>query len=264
MAQDNPFKLASEDEIADRKRDELFRYGKHKNIVCVTDKRGSPREDQSELIEAVRRVAPDPRVEIVVDATKGYIPLWDQSVTLRWTFNEVSMKAFSNPAGAKTAIEALLDEALSRWGDACPVKFVRDDQRYDFEFAMRSRKRCSAVGCVLASTFFPDGGQHEFVMYPTLFDEQTYVEQVETFIHELGHVFGLRHFFALIRETAMPAIIFGKHKKFSIMNYGKESRLTEDDKADLKRLYDGVWSRKITALNGTRFKLMQPSSAKVP
>ena len=34
-------------------------------------------------------------------------------------------------------------------------------------------------------------------------------EQVDTFIHEIGHVFGLRHFFANISETAWPSEIFG-------------------------------------------------------
>ena len=45
-------------------------------------------------------------------------------------------------------------------------------------------------------------------------------EQVETLVHEIGHVFGLRHIFALISETEWPAEIFGKQVKFSIMNYG--------------------------------------------
>jgi len=257
----DPLKLASEDEIADRKREKLFKYGKNENIVCVTDKRGAPKWERSDLVKAARNL--DSRIEIVVDATEGFIPLWEQNSTLRWTFNDVSMQAFTDPAGAKTAIEALFDEALHRWGVACPVRFARDDIRYDFEFVMRSKKRCSPNGCVLASSFFPDAGQHEFVMYPTLF-EQDPEEQVETFIHELGHVFGLRHFFALISETAWPAIIYGEHKKFSIMNYGDDSRLTDADKADLKKLYDNVWNRTITALNGTRIELMHPWSATVP
>ena len=45
----DPFKLASEDEIAERKSEQLFRYGKNRNIVCVTDKRGVPKEDRANL-----------------------------------------------------------------------------------------------------------------------------------------------------------------------------------------------------------------------
>ena len=58
-------------------------------------------------------------------------------------------------------------------------------------------------------------------------------EQVDTFIHEIGHIFGLRHFFANVSETAWPSEIFGRHENFSIMNYGALSELTDADKDDL-------------------------------
>lgn len=265
MSHDKPFMLASDDDIAARKRDQQFRYGENENIICVTDSRGTPKNEwraNRELIKAVHDLTGDLRTEIVVDATDGFIPLWARNSTLRWTFDEVSMQAFDDPEEAKAGVEALFEEALGRWGDACPLKFARDDNLYDFKIVMRSQSRCSVNGCVLASSFFPDGGQHEFVMYPTLF-EQSREEQLETFIHELGHVFGLRHFFALISETAWPAIIYGEHKKFSIMNYGSDSQLTDADKSDLRSLYENVWSGKIVALNGTPVKLMQPRSAEV-
>ena len=82
-------------------------------------------------------------------------------------------------------------------------------------------------GYVLASAFFPDAGRHELVIYPKMFS-QSRREQVDTLIHEVGHIFGLRHFFANIRETAWPSQVFGTHKPFSIMNYGHQSELTDD------------------------------------
>jgi hypothetical protein len=154
----------------------------------------------------------------------------------------------------------LFYEAVDRWDIGCPVKFERDEARYDFEIVMRSQARCSLNGCVLASAFFPDGGQHELVLYPSMF-EQPREEQLEILVHEIGHVFGLRHFFALIGEQDWPAIIYGQHKKFSIMNYGVDSKLTDADKSDLRDLYDKVWSREISALNGTRVELMRPYSS---
>jgi len=63
---------------------------------------------------------------------------------------------------------------------------------------------------------------------------------VETLVHEIGHTFGLRHFSANISETAVPSLIFGTHQKFTIMNYGPDSKLTAQDKSDLKRLYQLV------------------------
>jgi hypothetical protein len=83
-------------------------------------------------------------------------------------------------------------------------------------------------------------------------------EQVDTLIHEIGHTFGLRHFFATVSETAWPAVVFGTHRPFSIMNYGNQSELTDDDKADLKRLYQGVWSGELTEINRTPVRFMKP------
>jgi hypothetical protein len=95
------------------------------------------------------------------------------------------------------------------------------------------------------------------VLYPKLF-EQTRKEQVDTLVHELGHVFGLRHFFAQISEKQWPGEIFGTHAEFSIMNYGHLSELTKQDKADLVRLYKSAWNGALTEINGTPIKLVRP------
>jgi Metallo-peptidase family M12B Reprolysin-like len=113
---------------------------------------------------------------------------------------------------------------------------------------------------VLASAFFPDPGRHRLSFYPKMFSQDR-DEQVETLIHEIGHIFGLRHFFAQVSETAWPSEVFGRHHKFSIMNYGGDSRLTEHDKADLKRLYQLAWAGGLTQINGTPIKFVRPFHA---
>jgi hypothetical protein len=195
--------------------------------------------------------------KIVVDATDGFIPLWAKDTTLRWRFQEPSMLNFKNPEGAKTRIEEMLGDALLKWGDAVPVKFAKRQDAWDFEIVMNRQDDCDSSGCVLASAFFPDSGQHQLILYPKMF-KQTKAEQVETLIHELGHVFGLRHFFANISEKEWRSEIFGKHDPFSIMNYGDKSVLTAADKSDLKRLYEQVWSGKLTKINGTPIRLVNP------
>ena len=214
-------------------------------IVCDTEPRGhaTPR-GRSPL-------------EIVLDASEGFIPLWAQDMTLRWRFRESSMNNFANPAAAKAEIRALFAEALLAWGLAAPVRFTEDEDLWDFEIVMRSADDCNATGCVLASAFFPDSGRHKFVLYPRMFT-QSREEQVDTFIHEIGHVFGLRHFFANISETAWPSEIFGTHSKFSIMNYGNLSELTTDDTNDLRRLYQLAWGGSLTHINGTPIRLVKP------
>jgi hypothetical protein len=143
------------------------------------------------------------------------------------------------------------------WSDAAPVKFAQRDDAWDFEIVVRQADRCNINGCVLASAFFPDAGRHELRIYPRMFT-QSPKEQLDTLIHEIGHTFGLRHFFATISETAWPAVVFGTHRSFSIMNYGSQSELTDEDKADLKRLYQTAWSGELTEINRTPIRFVKP------
>lgn len=195
--------------------------------------------------------------KIVLEASEGFIPLWARNTILRWRFREQSMSHFANPAAAKDEIRKLFGEALVAWGEAAPVRFTEDKDVWDFQIVMRGADDCDGTGCVLASAFFPDSGRHEFVMYPQLFT-QSREEQVETFIHEIGHIFGLRHFFAQIHEKKWPSEIFGEHKPFSIMNYGSMSALADADREDLALLYQSAWSGTLTHVNGTPIRFVKP------
>jgi hypothetical protein len=212
-----------------------------KNVICMTDYRAHKR---------------DP-TEIVVDATDGFVPLWQEDLVLYWRFNLASLSVFRQPDAIRTRIRALLNEAILAWGDAAPIRFDENADNSDFEIVVEQFERCTPQGCTLARAFFPDAGRHQLVVYPTMF-EQSREEQVETLAHEIGHIFGLRHFFAPEVETPWPSVIFGEHAPFSIMNYGEESELTDRDRADLKLLYESVWSGKLRKINRTPVKLFRP------
>lgn len=214
-------------------------------FVCGTDTRGFTRPEN-------RNPA-----ELVLDASEGFIPLWAKDMTLRWRFQDLSFNEFANSTAIKRAVEDLMGKALLAWGDAAPIKFAHRDDAWDFEIVVRDSDRCSPSGCVLASAFFPDAGRHELRIYPKMF-EQSEQEQIETMAHEIGHVFGLRHFFAQISETEWASVVFGTHSKFSIMNYGENSKLTDSDKTDLKRLYRMAWSGELKDINGTPIRLVRP------
>ena len=196
-------------------------------------------------------------LDLVLDATEGFIPLWDKGVTLRWRFQEQSLTHFADIAAAKITMRTVVGRAVLAWGDAAPVKFTERTDAWDFEIVANESDDCDVNGCVLAKSFFPDAGRHELNIYPRMF-QQTTKEQDDTLEHEFGHVFGLRHFFAKVSEKAWPSELFGKHKPFSIMNYGAQSKLTADDKKDLKRLYKMVWAGELTAVNGTPIRLVRP------
>ncbi len=217
-------------------------------FVCETDSRG--------------HATPQSRtpLELVLDASEGFIPLWEQGVTLRWRFNEVSLSLFPDPEAVKTDVRELLADALLAWGDAAPVKFSERDDAWDFEIVVRNNDRCTINGCTLARAFFPDAGRHDLEILPKMFT-QSRKEQVDTLIHETGHVFGLRHFFAKVRESAWPSEVFGTHRAFSIMNYGHLSELTPEDRGDLKRLYSMAWSGALNNVNGTPIRLVKPFHA---
>lgn len=238
----SPFELAKPDGKAEENQ-EVHRF--ESGFRCETDARGhaTPR-GRSPL-------------EIVVDASEGFIPLWSKESTLRWRFRERSLLNFAHPAAVRTEVRRLLGEALLAWGDATPVKFAERSDLWDFEIVVRSTDDCDNTGCVLASAFFPDAGRHSLTIYPRMFGQER-KEQVETLVHELGHVFGLRHFFAQLSESAWPSEVFGTHSAFSIMNYGSKSVLTPEDKADLKRLYRLVWRGDLTQINGTPIRLVRP------
>ncbi len=219
-----------------------YRHVYNKKVICVTDSKGNAQPDNRDL------------AEIRVDASDGFIPLWKKGVSLNWRFNKSFGSFFRKPEAAKAGIRKLLGNAILAWKDACPIKFHEDKDAWDFEIAMHAVD-CDNSGCVLASAFFPGPGQNIFFIYPTLL-EQSYQEQLETIQHEIGHIFGLRHFFANISEKKWKSELFGTNSPFSIMNYGDKSKLTPNDIKDLKRLYELVWSGQLTEINGTKIKKM--------
>lgn len=243
-AADNPFRML--DPQPEAAQGESHVHGK--GVRCATDSIGH------------RNPKGKPPTKIVVDATGGFIPLWEQDTTLRWRFQKKSMAKFANAGVAAEEIRKLMGEAILAWGPAAPVKFKEDDDAWDFQVVVKKADDCDISGCVLASAFFPDAGRHDLEIYPRLFQESR-EEQVETMVHEFGHVFGLRHFFAKVSEDAWPAEIFGEHKPFTVMNYGHNSRLTDADKADLARLYRSAWNGELKEINGTPIRLMKPYHA---
>ncbi|MGF6528997.1 matrixin family metalloprotease [Variovorax sp. PvP013] len=226
---------------------EAYTHKLDNNIICLTDSRARPRS----------------RFEIVLEATEGFIPLWDENLILKWNFNNLSLIKFKNPDDVADQVRNLVSEAIKAWGYAAPIRFVENGDNSDFEIFVEEHESCNPMGCTLAQAFFPDAGRHQLYIYPTMF-KQVMEEQVDTLTHEIGHIFGLRHFFAPENETEWPSVVFGKHKPFSIMNYGKNSKLTDSDKEDLFLLYKGAWSGQLKNINGTPIKLVRPYHYSLP
>ncbi|KAF9924384.1 hypothetical protein BGZ67_009324 [Mortierella alpina] len=199
-------------------------------------------------------------LRIILEASDGFVPLWEKNAVLRYRFDQ---RTLNQSGRSRDEILRLFHKALRQWGDAVPVTFQESTTAWDFEFVVRRNNDCDANGCVLASAFFPGGGQQQLVIYPKMFDFPE-SEQVETLVHELGHVFGLRHWFAATHEGRWPSVEFGKQYEFTIMNYGEKSVLTEDDRSDLKLLYAQAWAGTLTNIQNTPIEFFKPYSARAP
>jgi predicted Zn-dependent protease len=209
------------------------------------------------------------RLGVLTQSGEAIIPLWglvgESKQLLTWEFHNDSIEdyflnpnnskeLFANGNELKEYIRNLIFEAMQLWGDSSPFILQEADGITDFTVKVKRKDDCTEEGCVLASAFFPsDIEDKELSLYPILF-KQTRNEQVETIIHELGHIKGLRHSFAQ-DEIDWPNGLFGHDNQLSIMNYGVNSQLTDIDKEDLKKLYQAVWSGGLKEINKMPIKL---------
>lgn len=195
-------------------------------------------------------------LEIMVGIGKN-VPLWAKGVTLQWRFDTQSFSHYQESKALMESVRSLIAAGMKAWGDAAPVKYAEvaagTNAKADFEVFMHKSEDCDATGCTLASAFFPNAKENEMRIYPTLF-QQSPAEQVETLAHEIGHTFGLRHYFA--RSEGEDTVLFGKHARKSIMNYNDDCVMTETDRRDLKALYKAAWE-------GTLKSIKDPITSKV-
>jgi hypothetical protein len=247
VTDENPFELREQQE---KPESHVYRSSTGRQFLCATERKARPKNRTVSINE-------------IVVGLGNVIPLWAPNTILYWRFNEASFRKFAKPQAAKRRIGELFDRAVALWGDAAPVRFQYQEDGWDFDVALRNSDDCDERGCTLARAFFPAIARDRITIYPRML-QQDEAEQVETMVHELGHVFGLRHFFANVSETRLPSEIFGTHAEFSIMNYGAKSVLTDADRTDLRELYRRAWNGELTAINGTRIQLMQPLSALAP
>jgi hypothetical protein len=200
--------------------------------------------------------------EVVVDLARNKVPLWAQGTIVNWRFHDESFERYGDAQRMKHRVARLMQEAINAWGSVAPVQFEQSVDAWDFEIYMRQRRDCQNDGCVLASAFFPSSRRERMVLYPSLL-EYDEAEQLSTLVHEIGHIFGLSHFFAQTDagEREFPSLVFGKHSRLTIMNYGSDSRLTEADRRDLARLYDAAWSADPEAEIGKKVHLLKARHA---
>jgi hypothetical protein len=90
-------------------------------------------------------------------------------------------------------------------------------------------------GTVLASAFFPNKDPlSSLFVYKGSFTETALPYLRNIFLHELGHVLGLRHEFALEKETLWAAVRFGRVNPSSVMSYNFPPNIQPSDVDDTR------------------------------
>ena len=93
-------------------------------------------------------------------------------------------------------------------------------------------------GGTLAQAFFPNGNDiSNVIVYTNCFLGGWKENMWCVFVHELGHVLGLRHEFAIEKEGG--ATQWGPKDEYSVMNYRNEPpRLTQNDVRGAREFYN--------------------------
>lgn len=181
--------------------------------------------------------ASDQNLPSIVLGLGTVVPRWGTSVshptTLKWF---VDAAKFPTAAEAGAAAEAL-DQAAEEWnGVAFGVTVVQTTEKKEANFNLAYRGNPPGRPRTLARGFFPHQADRDIVVFKYGMDPSNASRLKNVFLHELGHVFGLRHEFAIEKEQ-QGAKLFMTANKDSVMEYNKVPMIQETDKEGIREFY---------------------------
>jgi len=165
-----------------------------------------------------------------VQLDQGQVPLWKIGSVLTWT---MKTRSFPKPEQAAYA-QQQMQSAISDWGiSGIEFQYVSEDKSDTVTFTVKFSKTPS--GSTVAKAFFPVEEQSSLVIYPIAFSEGQIRVMKNVLAHEVGHIYGLRHEFAM---TEGNTVQFGPSNPASVMNYNSPPVIQESDRTWLQKLYD--------------------------
>ncbi|EXJ63189.1 hypothetical protein A1O7_03635 [Cladophialophora yegresii CBS 114405] len=208
-------------------------------------KPGEPKgvPETSELsYTCITEIDPEQVASIVVGLDRT-IPRWKPGSVINYA---TYADGYPNQEDAIYAANALIEAADSWNAVDFGVQFNWVPNLEDAAFVLAYGKD---KGSVLASAYFPNAEPLNTVwVYSFAFDKEprvgrdgvtkfkNYEIMKNVFQHELGHVLGLRHEFAIEREGAGAVRLFSKDPN-SVMSYLFPPEIQESDKKDLRAFY---------------------------
>jgi len=207
---------------------------------------------------------------LFVGVTKGSLALWKSGSVINWI---ARMDGYPTRQHAMEAATALF-KATTRWNQAM-------DGRVKFQYVTKYDDACFQLiyggnrGNVLASAFFPDHHQNalnSLKVYDAQFFPQHKPFIVNTFLHEIGHILGLRHEHSHSgvpgwippedRANGAESVVWGVKNPKSVMAYYKGQDIQESDVISIRKAYDELQDGKLITGQG-RFGFIQKTVQRV-
>lgn len=157
-------------------------------------------------------------------------------------------QAVADVASFKTCLAALFCDILTfhqaagnEWNELdLGITFAAATDRQSANFYL-VYEESPPRSTVLAQAFFPNEVNQDVIVYSYAFEAEAGGYPMQSvFVHELGHVLGLRHEFALDPETfegAGAVRVFGSDPN-SVMSYRAPPTMQESDREGTKAFYE--------------------------
>lgn len=168
-----------------------------------------------------------------------HVPRWEEGSILTYSVNFCSFPG----AQERSLAEKALEQATKPWNDmelGITLQPAMKGKTAVFELVFSPN--ISDSDRTLARAFPPDTRikDRKLVVYAKQFDPVYVDSMANTFLHEIGHILGLRHEF----QENIPSILFGEANDLSVVNQLGHPSLLHIQQTD------STWTRKFYAFDG--------------
>ena len=175
------------------------------------------------------------------------VPRWDVHLTQgRVLHYFVQEESFTSPDQARSAAKTF-QEAADTWNElelGVVIQETTDQNRANFYLAYKPNPTVGPGRNTLARAFFPHEVDQDVIVFSRAFDASAKPILKNICQHEIGHILGLRHEFAItgddkkdIKPEGEGAIQFLTNNYNSIMSYNFPPKLQDSDREQVTQFY---------------------------